>query len=65
MYTVTRKNGSFPGGKRTLRFFSYDEMRAFLRSYFRKMTGQDFKRSTHPSLSYILLCFPLTIKKSV
>jgi hypothetical protein len=40
-------------------------MRAFLRSYFRKMTGQDFKRSTHPSLSYILLCFPLTIKKNV
>jgi hypothetical protein len=29
------------------------------------MTGQDFKRSTHPSLSYILLCFPLTIKKNV
>jgi hypothetical protein len=65
MYTVSRKNGSFPGGKRTLRFFTYDEMRVFLRSYCRRTLKLSFPRSTHPPITLIASAMQLTIKKEV
>jgi hypothetical protein len=65
MYTVSRKNGSFPGGKRTLRFFTYDEMRVFLRSYFRNKSGIEYRRSTHPSMRTITHLMNLVIKKGI
>jgi hypothetical protein len=63
MYILSRKNGSFPGGKRTMRFFTYDEMRVFLRSYFRHFMEWQYPRSTHPSMRFMTLVLGITIKK--
>jgi hypothetical protein len=63
MYTVSRKNGSFPGGKRTLRFFTYDQMRVFLRSYMRQYMKWQWPRSVHPPMWLIADHLNLVIKK--
>jgi hypothetical protein len=46
-----------------MRFFTYDEMRVFLRSYFRHFMEWQYPRSTHPSMRFMALVLGLTIKK--
>jgi len=62
-YILSRENGSFPGGNRTLRFFTYDELRTFLRSYFRSKMEWTFPRSTHPNMGYMMTVLGIRIKK--
>lgn len=50
MYKVTRKNGSFPGGMRSVWFVTYNAARTYLRTYLRSLFGS-VERSKHPPLS--------------
>jgi hypothetical protein len=64
-YILSRKNGSFPGGKRTLRFLSYNDMRSYLRSYMRHFTGSKWQRSNHPPMWLIQQFTHVIIKKGI